>query len=437
MFFEDDTRPRAEYFGGLREYFFRKIARPLAAAPARLVKRKFFPLLIHPAAKAHIAKSADLRVVGLLSSSVGLGNSARLCAASLRGAGSSVFAENVSRFFFADDKIAFDGRRDAPRPFTGMSIYHLNPPMLPTGILASGLRSYRSSFNVGFWAWELDRLPSEWIAALRLVDALFVPSSFTKATIEKYTTKPILVVPHPVALQRPPRRSKAQFGLSEQSFVVSTVFSFSSAFERKNPLACVIAFKRAFGSDSNAQLILKTTHARNYPLQSQTLQDCIGDAPNIRVLDAVWSDTEVVDLIASSDVYISLHRSEGFGLTIAEAMLAETPTIATNWSGNTDFCHRDSTALIGYAFTPVGPDRHGAFDVPGALWADPDVDEAAAWLRRYRQDAQLRRSMAATARSRLSRYLDEHSYASAIGSLRHAFSMPSGGSPQPGTTQPN
>ncbi|MDB5407871.1 MAG: glycosyl transferase group 1 [Rhodospirillales bacterium] len=414
---ETNARLHGRKGRGVAAYLLREIARPLAAPSARLVKRTLLPLLIRPAAGRKLASPSTVRVVGWLSSSTGLGNSARLCANALDEAGYTVFADNVSRFFFSDDNLSFNGRTDAPRPFAGISIYHLNPPMLATGILASGLRSYRSSFNVGFWAWELERLPSEWIAALRLVDALFVPSFFTKSAIEKHTTKPIIVVPHPVALRHAPRGEKARYGLADQTFVVSSVFSFSSAFERKNPLACVTAFKRAFGSSPTAQLILKTTQARNYPAQYRALIDCIANAPNIRILDAVWPDAEIIGLIASSDAYVSLHRSEGFGLTIAEAILAGTPAIATNWSGNIDFCHPESTALIDCAFTPVQAAHNGAFDIAGAVWADPNIDAAAIWLRRFRDDERLRLDMAKAARSHLSRYLGQHSYAAAIGRL--------------------
>src|SRR5262249_23724148 len=132
-----------------------------------------------------------------------------------------------------------------------VSIYHLNPPMLLPGLILSGLAAYYRCYSIGYWAWELETLPPEWIKAVRVLHAIVVPSTFCRDAVQRYTSKPVLVVPHPVgklgALQRAVKSDP-------HPFRVVNIFRFGSSFERKNPLALLRAFQRAFGRDPTARL---------------------------------------------------------------------------------------------------------------------------------------------------------------------------------------
>jgi glycosyltransferase involved in cell wall biosynthesis len=255
---------------------------------------------------------------------------------------------------------------------------------------------------VGYWAWELPRIPEHWLPALAEVDEVWTPSRFVADAVREFTKKPVRVVPHPVAQGRTGSARRTRFG-TQGCFTALVMFSFASSFERKNPVAAVQAFRRAFGDADDRLLILKASDAHEAPEQMAELLAAIGDAPNIRIEQARLSDAERLDLIASVDVLLSLHRSEGFGLVMAEAMLAGIPVIATRWSGNMDYMD-ERTALLVPARLVAARDRRGTYG-SGESWADPDVEAAAAHLAALASDpaafAPMRERARATAVERL------------------------------------
>jgi glycosyltransferase involved in cell wall biosynthesis len=200
---------------------------------------------------------------------------------------------------------------------------------------------------------------------------------------------------------------------------VLNVFSFGSSFERKNPIALVEAFRLAFRNDPDAELVLKMSHGARHADEMARLKRAVADMANVVLIDAVWDEARLAALKRSADVYASLHRSEGFGLPIAEAIMAGVPVIATNWSGNVDFCPTDCTFPVDYALVPFR-DSHPDYDAVGdARWAHPAVAHAAQQLRRVRGDLAAAREKAQRARQALVRHLRAFSYETALASLRH------------------
>jgi glycosyltransferase involved in cell wall biosynthesis len=353
------------------------------------------------------------RVVGLLSSATGIGKSARLCARALSLDGIAVSTANVSDAFAADDGIPYLGQGVRGRAEAKVSIYHLNPPKLLVGLIRSGFGRYRRSFNIGYWAWELETLPPEWVDVLRFVDAVMVPSFFCRDTVARYTSKPVLVVPHPVHLEAPAPSTAGK----SRTFCVLNIFSFDSSFERKNPVGLVRAFKRAFGGDPNVALILKATGGTRYPAQLRELLSEIGGAPNIALKDEVWTTAQLEAALASAHVYASLHRSEGFGLTLAEAALAGVPLVVTNWSGNADFCSPDECYPVDYELTPVRDNHPDLAGATGARWAEPSVERAAAQLSAVRASPAAACNKATALRATLLRHLEGSTYSAALAEL--------------------
>jgi hypothetical protein len=151
-------------------------------------------------------------------------------------------------------------------------------------------------------------------------------------------------------------------------------------FERKNPLGLVEAYKRAFGPDEGPMLILKSMFAERHLVSSERLRYATRDRPDIKIIDGVWPAGRKNALIGLCDCYVSLHRSEGLGLTMAEAMALGKPTIATAYSGNLDFMTEENSYLVRYSMTRVG-EGWDPYD-PDWEWADPDLDHAA-WLMRH------------------------------------------------------
>jgi glycosyltransferase involved in cell wall biosynthesis len=147
------------------------------------------------------------------------------------------------------------------------------------------------------------------------------------------------------------------------------------------------------------------------------LHDAVGNAPNIDIIDAVWSRAEVSKLYCDADVLLSLHRSEGFGLSIAEAMMVECPTIVTAWSGNMDFCAEDTSFLVAYRLVPFEDNDPSYSKVGSARWAEPDVEAAASHLRELRNNPEKGRATARLARERLVKHIASNSYTMAVRSL--------------------
>jgi glycosyltransferase involved in cell wall biosynthesis len=187
-----------------------------------------------------------------------------------------------------------------------------------------------------------------------------------------------------------------------------------STYIRKNPRASVAAFRRAFGDDPGCRLVLKIGNAGDAGWAMADLSNAIAGMGNVQLLQETLSRQDMARLIASADAVLSMHRAEGFGLLLAEAMLQGVPVVATGWSGNLDFMTPDDSALIGFRLIPVD-DPQGTYMLADALWADPDVDEAAAWLRRLRDDSGLRRGLGVRARDAATAKLSLDAYRAAIG----------------------
>ncbi|MQA65863.1 MAG: glycosyltransferase [Alphaproteobacteria bacterium] len=364
----------------------------------------------------------NIEVVGFHSLSVGIGVSARLCAETLAGAGFNVNCRDVGKVFLKKPELAWSWRSRIADDRINCRIFHLTPSMLPRAVFSIGRRKFESTYNIGYWAWETDLLPQESQLAVRYIDAILVPSRFTRDVFRKYTTKPVLLVPHPVAVGSVEKNIRDMLAIGPDDFLASFVFSFGSSFERKNPLAVVDAFNRAFAHVDNAHLVLKSSHGRQYPYELARLQAAIGLSPRIRLIDDIWPTPRVMGLIAESNAFVSLHRCEGFGLPIAEAIALGVPVVATDWSGNTDFCDPDNTCLVPAGETTVDTFHPEFRALEGARWAEPDIDQAARCLKAIFDDPKAAKKRAVRAKAFMERYLAKHTYPSAMDELQSAGS---------------
>lgn len=193
-----------------------------------------------------------------------------------------------------------------------------------------------------------------------------------------------------------------------------TAFDMGSSYARKNPRAAIAAFRTAFGDDPTCRLILKVGHADDAGWAMADLEAAIAGAGNIVLLRETLSSDERTALVAAADVVLSLHRAEGFGLLLAEAMAQAIPAVATGWSGNLDFMSKGDSALIDYRLIPAD-DPQGTYACSNAHWADADIGQAAAWLARLRDDPAMRRRMGSAARAAVERTLSLDAYRRAIG----------------------
>lgn len=386
--------PDRPVYAAFRQLIWRRIPRPLRQAALRLLLGRRGAALAQGCPAC-----APISVIGLLSTATGIGEGGRLAGRALAGLGHDVRGVDVSTLLEAAPAPAV-----APPPLecgAGTAILHFNPDNLPAMLTLLGRERLRGKRIVGYWAWELERAPDAWRPAFAEVDEIWVPTRFVAEAVRPLTTKTIRVVPHPVAIEPVGRRRRADFAM-EAGFVALTMFSFAS-FTRKNPVGAVRAFRLAFGDAPDRQLIVKCI-GNGAPNDRRALQTAIGDAANIRLVDAHMDPRERLDLIAGADVLLSLHRSEGFGLVLAEAMLAGVPVVATGWSGNLDFMDESCASLVPYRLVPAR-DSLAVYAGTDGCWAEPDIEEAAARLARLAADpggaAAMRRAAVTRAREAL------------------------------------
>jgi len=258
-------------------------------------------------------------------------------------------------------------------------------------------------YTIALWAWELPEMPRYALAQLPRIDELWVLSDFVADACRTATDIPITVVPS-VVPQRPGiTGDRARFGLPDDGLVVMFTFSASSSDARKNPWAVVEAFRRAFPVDEqgvSAHLVIKANDLDRFPELATHLTQAIASV-NGTLLSRQMSREDMDCLLATCDVYMSLHRSEGFGLGMAEAMAMGKPVIATGYGGNVDFMPPGAAALVGYSIRPITERDHrfgaefGDWYTPGQLWAEPDVEQAARWLRWLAGSEERRRELGA------------------------------------------
>jgi glycosyltransferase involved in cell wall biosynthesis len=359
------------------------------------------------AGSADRLRPGPLIVGGQLTTASGLGESARLCLDALRNLGWDAGHADISHLFLRTDLA-----HDLPGPEAragegGTLILHVNGPYMRYVAARLGRRFLAGRRIIGYWNWELPIMGPDWHRGFSQLHEIWVPTKFNRDALPANLKLPVRIVPHP-AKRYGAERARDRYGLPEDAFVVLTAFDMGSAYTRKNPRAAIAAFRQAFGGDPKALMILKVGHAADAGWAMQDLTQAIAGAGNIRLLRETLSSADMAGLVASADVVLSLHRAEGFGLLLAEAMLHEVPVVATNWSGNVDFMSAEDSGLVGYRLVPPN-DPQGTYNLPGAQWADPSVDEAAAWLNR------LRRQMGLRARENASRKLSLETYRAAIG----------------------
>jgi glycosyltransferase involved in cell wall biosynthesis len=220
------------------------------------------------------------------------------------------------------------------------------------------------------------------------------------------------VVPYPLPAGDSPRRLR----VGEDRFVVVVIFNVASNFSRKNPCAAIEAFRRAFGDDRSARLVVKYTNGAAWPEGIRRMQAVAGGACNIELIGDVLDEAGMDGLYARADVVMSLHRAEGLGLVLAEAMLRGIPTVATDWSGNADFLTPETGVPVACRLVPID-DPQANYTGAGGRWAEPDIDAAAAALRALRADPALRARLGQAAAAHIATAFDPSRYVSRLAGI--------------------
>jgi len=335
-------------------------------------------------------------VMATFQSSIGLGQSARRLATALRDAGHVVYTIDVTELFGLPAVVPW-ASTPPPAGAPGTLVICLQPPTLHRIVRARGTADFLGRRWVGYWWWELESLPESWREIASQVDEVWCSSQFVHDCFARSIPgMPVRLVPLVIETPKPSERTLRDFGLPSDKFTVLSVFDLRSHTTRKNPEGMIAAFRKAFGARSDVLYVLKIAGAAKYPEELERLRHETAQSPNIVVLEEALSNEDFYALVKQCRVLLSLHRSEGLGMVLAEAALLGTPVVATGWSGVLDFLDSDCAGLVGYKLVPV--ERLDNLPAPrGSVWAEPDIAEAARWLQRLESDAELCRHIAARA----------------------------------------
>ena len=329
--------------------------------------------------------SLGVNAVGYLRGGLGLGQAARLYVQALHEAGVPVRTTTVD--VNLPDVVAPDGRRaeikttdfadlhvEGELPF---NLICVNAPELPALHAELGEGFFKDRYTIGVWAWEVDVVPPSWDRAFALVDEVWVYSSYVQDILSHASPVPVIRVPLPIVAP-PPGGDVGALHLAD-GFTFLFLFDFYSTLARKNPLGLVEAFTRAFAPGEGPRLVLKSHNGDFKPERLATLRAAIGDRPDIELVDRFLSGGDMAALMRRADCYVSLHRAEGFGLTLGETMALGKPVIATGFSANLDFMTAENSYLVRHEEVEVGPEGEN-YPARG-IWAEPDLDHAAQLMR--------------------------------------------------------
>ena len=254
-------------------------------------------------------------------------------------------------------------------------------------------QALNGNYTAACWFWELSHMPSRYARELERVDEMWVASRFVRDAILTAADMPVQVMPIPIEFAMPAQSDRQAFGIPDDRYVFLFTFAATSHGERKNPFGLVEAFKRAFGhpgdrGSKGPLLVIKAHHTDHFPDFQHALRVAVESVGGI-LLEESLSRDQMIALLASADAYVSLHRSEGFGLGMAESMYLGKPVIGTAYSGNVDFMTPENSYLVDYRLKPITSRDHAMLGRGfrrlyelGMEWADPDIEQAAAYMKR-------------------------------------------------------
>lgn len=324
-----------------------------------------------------------INLIGNIQADTGLGQSMRLV--------SDIFEEMgepycIHQFFVPPGPSMTDHTYDArireDLPYD-VNVIHVNASEFTVAFINMGQKVWDHRYNIAYWLWELEEFPEEWLGCFGLVDEVWTPADFITNTLKKLTDKPVYTVPYCVEAPTDTAFDRKYFGLPDDKFLFLMMFDSGSIMERKNPDSVFAAYRQAFGMDNdNVGIVVKINEYSDRDIEY--IHKSLQGYKNVYILSDTYTKVQVNSLTACVDVFVSLHRAEGFGLVLAEAMIVGTPTIATNWSANTEFVDGESACLVDYEMIEL--DR----DIPpykkGYHWADANVGQAAEYMKRLYED---------------------------------------------------
>lgn len=322
-------------------------------------------------------RTFGVNIVGYLRAEIGVGEAARSSVRSVRTADIPFGIRNI----VPNAPCRNEDRGVEPvagRPDHHFNLFHINADMTPSVFAEEKNGAGSGHYNIGYWAWELEQFPDRWSSSFDYYREIWTLSTFCQRAISRNSPVPVVTIPLSLEIALSRNYARADFGIPAEPFVFLTVFDVLSVVQRKNPSGVIAAFVQAFQADPRCRLVLKVNNGSAKPGEIAKLREYAAGYP-VTIIDRTLTREETYGLMSVADSVVSLHRAEGFGLTLAEAMYLGKPVIATGYSGNLDFTRPDNSLLVDYRLVPIGPNQE-PYDA-SCLWADPDITHAASHMR--------------------------------------------------------
>lgn len=334
-------------------------------------------------------KSPDgINVIGFVKGETGLGQSCRMLIGALDIGDLDYTAYNYNHISsMRQNDVTYEDKITNTTPYN-INLIHINPSDLALANTTFKKNIWDYKYNIGFWLWELEEFPDEWINCFKYVDEIWTPSEFASSAIRKKTSLPVKTIRYPIDVPTDLKiYNREYFNLPGNMFLYLIMYDCNSNTERKNPMSAIKSFKIAFSSDNkDVGIVVKINNPQDKDLQ--LIKEELKDYSNVFIIPKIMTKIEVNSLIRVIDVLVSLHRSEGFGLPLAEAMYLGVPTIATKWSANTEFMNENIACMVNYKFITLEQD-YGVYR-KGSRWADADLDQAAEFMIKLYKDEKYR-----------------------------------------------
>ena len=333
---------------------------------------------------------AGVNLIASITGDSGLGQSSRLIANVLEHSDiPHVIYNYVYSYSLKMEDTTYADRISTELPYD-INLVHINPRELGPALFRLPKSMWSNQYNIAFWLWELEDFPEEWAIYTDLFDEIWTPAEFVSNAVRTAAKCPVHTLPYHVTAPTEEQYDRAWFGLPEDKFLFAFMYDANSVADRKNPMAVVKAFMKAFSpEDTGVGLVIKANNGR--PEDIEKLREQMKGYENLYFVTENLKKTAVNSLLKCVDVFVSLHRAEGFGLGMAESMMVGTPSIATNWSANTEFMNPEVGCMVDYKLIPLERDIEPYHK--GSRWADADVDQAAAYMKKLYEEPEYYRSL--------------------------------------------
>ncbi|WP_138227203.1 glycosyltransferase [Paenibacillus algicola] len=326
-----------------------------------------------------------INLIGYSRAEMGIGESCRIAANSISAAGIPFGIINFQGTSSARMEDLTWLSKEIKYPIYKINVFHINAEQMPELNVRYNDLLFKDRYNIGVWHWELPDFPEDWTDSFQYVDEIWAPSTFVAQALAIKSPVPVIKIPHSIEVTIKEYRDRKYYDLPENSFLFLTMYDVRSYQERKNPEASINAFKISFEPDDmSVGLVIKVNSYRSKSNEFLKLKSMIEGYRNIYIINETLSRNDVNALLNVCDSFISLHRSEGFGLGLAEAMYLGKPAIGTNWSSTTDFMNYDNSCLVKY--TLVHPTRDFGPYKAYQYWAEPDINHASEFMKKLVDD---------------------------------------------------